>query len=188
MTRGPLGLANILPPRIGKFEFDTPFKQYFLILSIATFSAFIIYRLMHSEIGLAITALKNDEKAAAAMGIKPHKYRLLAFLLSSLIAGVGGAFYAQYIGFIDPNSFSFEQSLQILSMTIIGGLNSIAGSFLGAFFLTALPEVLRPLISIRFVIYGALLVVMIMVRPQGILGGFNLEHIRQRVLAEKGKK
>ena len=106
--------------------------------------------------------------------------QLLIFSFSSIFAGLAGAFYAHYVGFIDPSSFSADQSIQILSMIILGGMGNIYGSILGALSLTALPELLRPLLSMRQVLYGALLVVMVLIRPQGILGKINLKHLKQQ--------
>ena len=114
------------------------------------------------------------------MGIELSRYKLLIFSFSSIFAGLAGAFYAHYVGFIDPSSFSADQSIQILSMIILGGMGNIYGSILGALSLRALPELLRPLLSMRQVLYGALLVVMVQIRPQGILGKINLKHLKQQ--------
>lgn len=186
LTGGPLGITNIKSPKLFGFEFDEPVKQYYLILIICLFSIYIITGIINSKHGRAITAIKNDELAASSMGIVVYRYKLLVFVISSAIAGLAGAFYAHYIGFIDPNSFSFNQSIQILSMTIMGGLGNIYGSILGAIGLTIIPEILRPLLNLREVIYGALIVVMVLVQPKGILGGLNLDHIKQLNDYEKG--
>ena len=102
------------------------------------------------------------------------------FGIATTFAGLAGAFYAHYIGFIDPSNFTFDQSTIIISMTVMGGLGNLMGSVLGAITLTVLPEVLRPLMDVRQIVYGVLLIIMMLVRPQGLLGGFNLKHIRQQ--------
>ena len=104
----------------------------------------------------------------------------MVFVISGAIAGLAGAFYAHYMSFVDPNSFSYDQSVLILSMTILGGLGSIQGSIIGAIALIVLPELLRDFVQWRQVIYGLILAVMVIYKPNGLLGGFNLKHIRQR--------
>ena len=98
---------------------------------------------------------------------------------------MAGGFFAHYMRFISPLNFTFDQSTLILSMIIVGGLGNLTGSVVGAILLTTLPELLRPLMVWRQVIYGALLVVVILGKPSGILGNVNLKHIRQRVLWER---
>ena len=180
LTRGPLGLPGI--PGFSLFGFsinDNPILCYYLVLIFCCFAFYIVRSIMESRVGRVITAIKNDAIAAESMGIDLSKYKLLIFTISSVFAGLAGAFYAHYIGFIDPTSFSADQSILILSMIILGGMGSIYGSILGALSLTILPELLRSLLSMRQVLYGALLVIMVLIRPQGIFGGFNLKHIKQ---------
>lgn len=185
LTRGPLGLPGIPRPSIFGFQFDSNIKMYYLVVALGALTVFLITNLMNSRIGRGITAVKDDEVAASAMGIKIFPYKLIAFSVSAMLAGVAGAFYAHYIGFIDPSSFSFDQSTQILSMTIMGGLCNVFGSIFGAAALIALPEILRPIMEWRQVIYGGLLVVMMIWRPNGLFGGINLRHIRQQELFER---
>ena len=187
LTRGPLGLPSIPSPELFGIVLDEPWKQYYFVLIMCALTIFCISSVMNSRIGRGITAVKNDQVAAEAMGVKSFQYKLMVFALSALFAGIGGAFYAHYVSFIDPTSFSFDQSTQILSMTIMGGLSNLFGSIFGAITLISLPEILRPLMAWRQVIYGALLVVMVMWRPKGLFGGFNLKHIRQLTLFEREK-
>jgi branched-chain amino acid transport system permease protein len=186
LTRGPLGLTNIPPPSIFGFELDSPMRQYYLVLVLCGVTIYAITSLINSRFGRAIIAIKNDEIAAEATGIVVYRYKLLVFAVSSMFAGLGGAFYAHYVGFIDPSSFAFDQSIQILSMTIMGGLGNIFGSIFGSITLIALPEILRPLLAVRQVLYGALLTIMVFMRPEGILGGVNLKHIKQQHDFAKG--
>jgi len=186
LTRGPLGLTNIPSPTIFGFELDSPLRQYYLVLILCGITIYVINSLINSRFGRAIIAIKGDEIAAAAAGVVVYRYKLLVFAVSSMFAGLAGAFYAHYVGFIDPSSFAFDQSILILSMTIMGGLGNIYGSILGAITLIVLPEILRPLLEIRQVLYGALLTFIVFVRPEGILGGINLKHIRQQYDFAKG--
>lgn len=178
LTRGPQGIANI-----PTFSFlGNPIKDMrmeFYIIMVISIIVLVLYSLLiNSNHGRAIQAIKNDEIAAASMGINPLRYRVLVFAISAGTAGVAGCFYAKYMGFIDPNAFNFDQSISILSMTIFGGLGNLMGSIVGAFSLSILPEALRFLSDYRQVIYGALLVIMMIFRPNGLLGGINFKQIK----------
>ncbi|MBQ5952330.1 MAG: branched-chain amino acid ABC transporter permease [Lachnospiraceae bacterium] len=180
LTRGPLGITNIKKANLFGFVFNTATKNYYLVLAMVLLSVFIVHRVMNSRTGRAIIALKNDETAASSMSVNVFAYKLRAFCISSAIAGLAGALYAHYIGYIDPNSFGFTQSIQILSMGILGGLGNIFGSIFGAVSLSVLPELLRSigLEDFRQVIYGVLLALLVLIRPMGIFGKINLRHRR----------
>jgi branched-chain amino acid transport system permease protein len=105
------------------------------------------------------------------MGVKTTKYKVIAFVVGAFFAGLAGAFYAHMIRFIDPNSFTFDTSILILSIVILGGMGTIKGMFLGSLLLISFPELLRFVQEYRFVIYGLILVLMMRFRPQGLLGG-----------------
>ena len=115
------------------------------------------------------------------MGINVKKTKILVFVVASAIAGLAGGFYAHYISFIDPPSFNYDKSIQIMSMAILGGMGSIAGSIIGAIILTLLPELLRDFVLLRQVLYGVVIVAMVLFRPTGLLGSVNFKHILQRL-------
>ena len=179
LTRGSRGIPNI--PRLELFgmKFNKQ-AQYFLILFLVLVAVIVMGRIVNSRIGRGVLAVKDDDIAASAMGVNPFSYKVMIFGVAASLAGLAGAFYAHYIGFIDPSNFTFDQSTIIISMTIMGGLGNPMGSVLGAVTLTVLPEILRPLMDVRQIVYGVMLIIMMIVRPQGILGGFNLKHIRQQ--------
>lgn len=179
LTQGATGIAGIPVPEVLGFKFDSPTKIYFLVAILCVITYFVIARIMDSRIGRGITAVRDDYIAAEAMGIKSSRYKVMAFVISAMFAGMAGAFYAYYMSFISPLSFSFDQSTLILSMTILGGMGNLTGSVIGALILIQLPEILRPLMAWRQVIYGALLVAVIFFKPTGLLGGVNLKHIKQ---------
>ncbi|MCF0120451.1 MAG: branched-chain amino acid ABC transporter permease, partial [Oscillospiraceae bacterium] len=145
----------------------------------------LINNLVNSRSGRAFKAIKGDPIAAQAMGINVFRYKVFAFAICAAIAGLAGAYYAAYIGYVDSTTFNYNQSIQILSMTIMGGLGSIPGSIIGAIFFVVLPEFLRWLgtilgdwiVSWRQILYGLILVLMIMFKSDGILGGFDLRQI-----------
>lgn len=188
VTKGPFGIRGIPSPTILGFEIKGPVKFYYLIVALCILACFIISRVMNSRVGRCISAIKGDELAAQAMGINIFRYKMICFALSAAIAGLAGAFYAQYVSFIDSTTFNSDQSFQILGMTILGGLGNIWGSILGAISMTVLPELLRGVAEYRQIIYGLVLAFMVIVRPSGILGGFQLSHIRLQRETEKEVK
>lgn len=180
VTRGPQGIASIPKMSLFNIVFKTPIQKYYVILGLLVVVILIVSAIMNSRIGRAIRAIRDDETAAASMGVDVFKNKILVFAISSALAGATGAYFAHYMSFIDPNAFNIQQSFLILSMTIFGGMASIPGSIFGAFFLTVIPESLRFLTDYRQVIYGLLLIIMMVFQPKGLLGGFNLKHIKQQ--------
>jgi branched-chain amino acid transport system permease protein len=131
--------------------------------------------------GLACFALREEEAAASSMGISPVRFKLLAFVIGTGIAGLGGALYAHYIRFVSATDFSFPVSVLLLSMVVLGGMGTLWGPVLGALILGALPEVFRPLVNYRFLFYMVLLLLIIRFQPAGLLGEGSLA---RRVLAK----
>mgnify|MGYP005796259529 CR=1 FL=1 len=181
LTRGPLGIPNIPAPTVFGIVCDTPFSKYYVILALAVLTIIFCKNMLNSRTGRAISAIKGDELAANVMGVNLMHIKVMTFTISAAIAGMAGGFYAHVMSYIDPTSFTFDQSVQIMSMTILGGLGSIPGSIVGAIALTVIPEMLRGFMELRQVLYGLVIVVMVYFRPTGLLGGFNLKHIRQRI-------
>ncbi len=124
--------------------------------------------------GLACFALREEEAAAASMGISPVRFKLLAFVIGTGMAGLGGALYAHYIRFVSATDFSFPLSVLLLSMVVLGGMGTLWGPVLGALILGALPEVFRPLVNYRFLFYMVLLLLIIRFQPAGLLGEGSL--------------
>jgi branched-chain amino acid transport system permease protein len=137
-----------------------------LALLVSIFCKLII----NSKTGRAFVSIREDEIAAQMMGIRTTRYKVLAFVLSAFLSGVAGAFYAPMVGYIDPNSFTFDVSSQIICMAILGGLGTMRGMYFGTAVLIIFPEVSRFLMDYRFVLYGLILVLMMRFRPQGLLG------------------
>lgn len=146
-----------------------PQSLYYLILVFSLVALFISYRLEGSRVGRAWVAMREDESVAEVMGVNTVYYKLLAFMMGAMIASLGGAVFAVKLGAIFPHSFSVEVSITVLSLLIIGGLGSLPGVIVGAFALVGLPELLREFSEYRFLIYGAVLILMMIVRPQGLM-------------------
>lgn len=170
MTGGPNGISNIGRPAIAGQVFGSTRDFYYLIFIIVLITVFAMRRLIASRIGRAWIAIREDEIAAEAMGINTFRLKLLAFVLGSAWAGVVGVFFAAKMAFVSPESFTFSESVMILCMVVLGGMGSIPGIILGAFLLIALPEVLRDFQDFRMLAFGFALVLMMIFRPQGLLG------------------
>ena len=186
VTRGPLGIPSIPKPSFFGLQIDNLQGMYFLIFVMMLVTLFIVKSIVDSRIGIAIKAIRDDDLAATSMGVNVFKYKVMIFVISSMLAGAAGAFYAQYNSYIDPSSFTTAASLEMLIMVIFGGLGSIVGSVLGATVLTLLPEVLRGLMEYRMLLYGALIVILMLLQPNGLLGNINFKYIEQRLRAKTG--
>jgi len=145
-------------------------KSFFWIFLIAILTIVMVYNIVHSAFGRALISIREDELASEAMGVNTTRYKVMAFVISSAMAGAGGVLLAHFDGYLNPKSFEFIKSFEILIMIILGGLGSILGSVLGAILLTVLPEALRGFAEYRMVIYSLLLIVLMITRPQGLLG------------------
>jgi len=139
----------------------------------------------NSRFGRALKAIREDEIAAESVGINLTLYKLNSFALGTFLAGIGGGLYAHFLSYINPSDFSFLKSVDILSMVVLGGLGSVPGAVIGATVLAAAPEFLRFMSQYGMLVYGALLVFLMVFRPNGLLGGVNFVDL---VLRKLGKK
>lgn len=155
------------------------FPSFWLGFSFAAFWAlicfFTIWRLMHSSHGRGFLSVREDEIAAEAMGVNTTQMKVRSFVLSSFFAGVAGSLFAHFTNYISPSSFTFLTSVNAIIMVVLGGMGSMTGSIVAAIFITVLPEALRPLqdltgIDLRMVIYSLSLVLIMILRPQGLFG------------------
>jgi len=171
VTNGSRGIRNIPKPSIFGVELSVVNNgAYYLIFVMLLLVSLFCWLLIKSKYGRALMAIKEDEQAAIQMGLKTFRYKMLAFVFSATIAGFVGAFYAHIMGYIDPYTFSFDTSILILCIVILGGMGTMRGMYLGSAVLVFLPELLRGFDTWRFVVYGLILVLMMRFRPQGILG------------------
>jgi branched-chain amino acid transport system permease protein len=142
---------------------------YFLMILFCIITVFVVNRLQNSRIGRALLALREDEIACQAMGIDKTRIKLTAFALGSTWAGLVGVVFAAKTTFVNPASFTFLESAMILSIVVLGGMGSIPGIIIGAFLLILLPEYLRAFSDYRMLIFGIIMVIMMIFRPQGII-------------------
>lgn len=171
-SEGPSGIANIPRPSIPGIDFtltQATIFIYFLMIVLVIFTIFMVNRLENSRIGRAWIALREDEIACQAMGIDKTKTKLTAFSLGATWAGMAGVVFAAKTTFINPASFTIWESVMILCIVVIGGMGSIPGVIVGAFFLILMPEYLRAFSEYRMLVFGAVLVIMMVFRPGGLI-------------------
>ncbi len=195
LTNGPQGVNLIDPFRVAGvnlnqgvtfagLEFQSGYLVYYMFLLLTFAVIFVCVRLQDSRIGRAWVAIREDEVAAAAMGINTRNIKLLAFAMGASFGGLSGGLFAGFQGFVSPESFNLLESIMILCMVVLGGMGNIAGVILGAILLTVLPEALRYIgeferavlgrvvvdpSDLRMLLFGAALVVMMLFRPMGML-------------------
>ncbi|MEG0779625.1 MAG: branched-chain amino acid ABC transporter permease [Oscillospiraceae bacterium] len=177
LTYGAASLKNI--PK------STTVVNTFLVLGI---SCFLIHTLMKSRHGRAIFAIRENEIAAEACGIRVAAYKTLGFVVSAAFAGVAGGLYAGYIGILSPGGFGFMRSIEILVMVVLGGMGSMLGSLLSATALTALPELLQSLSNYRMVVYSLVLILVMIFKPSGLMGTYDFSLSRLLEGKKKGEQ
>lgn len=170
-TGGPSGFVGIPRLSLAGYDFDSDQSYYNLVAVVLAIVVLGALNLMRSRTGRALRALHVSEKAAASLGVDIAAHKRFVFVLSAGLAGLAGVLYAHYLSFIAPASFGFGFSVQLVVMVVLGGMASVWGSVVGAFFLTALPEALREFEDIDILVYGAILVLTIMFVPDGLAGG-----------------
>ena len=177
VTNGSLGIAVTGKPMLwwpGRglvAVAGTPMWYYLSLVALVIVVA-CCSRIVTSWMGRCFQAIRLNDELAGTLGINVFRYKLLSFTIGNVIAAVAGAFYAFYIGYIEPDYLSIAQSLAIVSMVLLGGRESIVGPVIGAFILTALPHAIRLNAEVRLLVYGLILILTILLLPRGILGTF----------------
>jgi len=181
VTHGPLGIYGILKPNILGTKLISNESFFVLAIILLAVTLLISRFVVKSSFGRVLKTIRDDEQIIQVFGYKTLNYKLFIFMISAAMASVAGTLYASYITFIEPNSFVLLESIFILAMVILGGLASLRGSLLGALVLVLLPEALRfvgfsPDIAaqMRYAIYGLFLILFMLYRPQGLVGGYKL--------------
>ena len=166
---GALGIGGI--PRVALFDLKLRSTEFlYLCLFFLVIVMAVCWWLTRCWAGLACFALREEEAAAASVGISPVRFKLLAFVIGTGMAGLGGALYAHFMRFISASDFAFPLSVSLLSMVVVGGIGTLWGPILGALIIGVLPEVFRPLTDYRILFYTMLLLLMIRFQPGGLLG------------------
>jgi branched-chain amino acid transport system permease protein len=170
LTQGPLGITNLPPPSLLGFTADTPVKGYYMVLALIAFSVFICRRLIDSDVGRSLIAMREFENLARAVGVDTRKYAMVASAVSAMLAGIAGAFYAHYLKFLSPDVFSFEVMINIVVMMLAGGMGTLVGPVLGAAIFTVVPEALRFSKEYRMVLYALAIILLVRFLPRGLWG------------------
>ena len=160
------------------------YSNYWNVFLCVVVTCFLIHAMMKSRHGRAVLAIRDNEIAAESCGIQTTYYKVMAFAFSAAFAGLAGGLYACYLGVLDPSTFGFMKSIEILVMVVLGGMGSMLGSILSATVLTILPEATRSFDSYRMVVYSLVLVLMMIFRPGGLLGSydFSLSRIVEKAM------
>lgn len=178
VTRGPYGIPGIPGINLlGLFELSGVYAYFALSLVVAAIVVLVFYRLVKSPFGRTLNAIRADETMVQALGRDTVAFKAWAFFISAAVAGLAGVIYASYVSYIDPTSFTLDESIFILSALFIGGIGNIKGPILGALFVVLLPELLRFVglpdsvaANLRQIIYGLALILVMYFRPQGLWG------------------
>jgi branched-chain amino acid transport system permease protein len=182
VTKGVVGLA-VPPPVVFGLALDSDLRMFYLILAVAIPAILFTKNLFRTKIGRAFIAIRDQDVAAAVMGVSPYRYKLLAFVISSFYAGVAGGLMAHHSKILFPDAFTLLVSIDYLAMVIIGGMGSVLGSVLGAILMTLLPEILKLgatsltgvfpqafgfIASARDIVFGLAIIMFLMFEPQGL--------------------
>ena len=186
-TNGPLGIMDIPEPNIFGWEVSSRLDYYYLALILVLITLVSMHRLITCRFGRALKSIREDELAAEAMGVHTTRYKIQAFVLAAFFAGLAGSYYAHFVKYISPDSFYIYESFTLLAMLAFGGQGNLIGPVVGAAVLILIPEVFRFLQEYRMFIYGGILIIMMLVRRQGLLGGRDYS-LRLGWFDEKQKK
>jgi len=169
VTGGDLGLASIPKAQIGRYIFDTQ-SFYYVVLALFAVALLLQQRLVGSQIGLAIRAMKHSEIAVSSVGINVHRLKVLVFVISAAFAGFGGTLFAHQQNYISPDNFQFFSSVFFLLAVLFGGAGTLLGPAIGAAVLTLLPEMLHDFEKFRLIVYGGFILVTLYFLPNGVMG------------------
>jgi len=173
LTGGPIGIKGIPVPVFFGIKISRANEYFYIFLVIAIIFVFLTNRVIHSRIGRAWISIREDELAAKSLGVESSRYKATNFMYGAFWAGIAGGAFAPYFKFIDSTMFTLDEGFNILSMVIIGGQGTLIGPLVGATLVNFLTEVLRPIQQYRLVAYAVLIIVMMWLRPQGLIGASN---------------
>jgi branched-chain amino acid transport system permease protein len=171
LTNGPLGLPGVPAPELASISFRTKSAYYYLVLLAAAVAYLVCHRLVHSRLGRAFLALRENEALAESVGVDPVRTLVLAAVVSAAMAGVAGSLYAHYTRFVSPEVFLFAYTVTMVIMVVAGGKGTLLGPVIGALLFTVLPEALREAMAWQWqmLAYGVLLVLLVYFLPRGIV-------------------
>jgi len=176
LTQGGAGISGIPKPGPidlpfwGKVDFTSMAAQYYLVLFFLTLTLILIHRIISSPVGKTYLAIRGGEALAESLGVRPMWNKLVSFTTSACFAGLAGAIYASYHGFISPDTSNFHIGFDLLIYLLVGGVATLPGPIIGAVIMTIIPETLQFLLEYRIIFYGAFLIVIVIFLPRGLVG------------------
>jgi len=208
LTGGTVGIVDIPPLSVFGLKFDTDLKLFFVVWAVVMILMLLSINLIRSRVGRGLRALHSSEVAADAMGVNTSRYKVQVFVLSAVFAGLGGALFAHFQKYVNPESFTLALSILFITMVVVGGMGNVWGGLVGVVILTFLPSVIQALpqwipglpsglanfSNYELVLYGALLIVFMMFLPKGVAFGLSragkysevrARHLRDRIKARK---
>jgi branched-chain amino acid transport system permease protein len=168
LTEGPFGMMRIPPLRLGPLVLDSEFRFYYAALAVTALTYIAFRRLTRSRFGRALEAIRQNEEAARTCGINPFVYKSKVFVIAAFTAGLAGALFAHLNRYLNPNDFTFVESINVLMMVVVGGLHSLGGAIAGAVLLVFASEYLRALREYRMIVYGAVLILLMALGAEGL--------------------
>ncbi len=173
LTNGPLGVKGIPSIKLFGLKLTSTTEYYYVILFLLVLSLFCMYRILHSRVGRAWMSIRENPDAACSLGVELAKYKAINFVVGAFFCGVAGCFMAFYYRYIDTTMFTIDESFNVLSMVIVGGMGTLVGPILGAFVINLITETFRFASEYRMLLYGILIILTMWIRPQGIAGASN---------------
>ena len=173
LTRGPKGISGIPSPVLFGIKYPRNIFFFYVLFVLCCLMIFLTNRILKSRVGRAWLSIRENQDAASSLGIDAAKYKTLNLAYSAFWAGIAGCIYAYYQRFIAPEIFSIDESFNIMTMNVIGGQGTLVGPIIGAIVIKLITELFRSALQYRMLIYSALIIVMMWVRPQGLAGAIN---------------
>lgn len=173
LTNGPFGITGIRAPSVGPIDFSSMQPYFYLCLAFLIIIYFGLKRVTRSKFGRFFISIRESEEAAQSIGINTRKYKMIAFVIATAVAGLAGALYGPFIGYLSPEQFRWSPSLTLVSMAIVGGLYDLRGGVIGAVLLTFLPELLRSTDQFRMILYGVIVILTLAFLPDGLISLFG---------------
>ena len=180
VTRGPMGLPDIPRVRLAGLTFTSEVHYYYLVLALALLAIAATRSLLHSTVGQAFLAIRENEELATAVGVPAFRWKVIGFVIGMIFTGAAGSVYARYVHFVDPTALGFFYTSTVIAMVVVGGQGSIRGTLIGALVFTFLPEYLRVTETYRLPAFGVLIILAIVFMPDGINGLWNRWTARAR--------
>ena len=173
LTQGPRGISGIPSPEFFGIDYPRSTFFYYVVFALAAIMIFCTNRVLASRVGRAWRSIREDDAAAASLGVETARYKMLNLAYSAFWAGVAGCVYVFFQRFVSPDTFTLDESFNILAMNIIGGQGTLLGPIVGALAANIITEIFCSALQYRMLIYSALIIVMMWLRPQGLVGAIN---------------